>query len=443
MSSNHTRVLNSEWVEMQERIASTNAYVINRQAEAARIANLIESRRRDIESIHQANQAAIQRSVSALTEMFNERVNMVHGQINAQLQTQANTFDSQLQGIRNQLANTSERLSVFDIRINELARTYNDIFQEYSNQVQSSNDKANLVLNEIDHLLQLIDELSPQHFSPAAYANLVSLRESIQTNLNVGDYQAAILVSQNSISQAMRLLVSLQLMNDQYNTQVNTIRENAMRTQRRIEELSSTDGVLTVEIGGVTQEYDYDISFWSHRTFDSLVEEFHELQNLLDGDLTLQQLNQIGANLDQLSDNIARCDANARRERTSALIAADAASRLHQALCDTSWGLVSSGYVSEDERNPFVMEYITNGNKVSFVVAPESVNSPGIFMEVFSDNEVLANITKDGIHATLEDAGLKIGSREQRDDCCLNPDSETFINNAVAEACETLELRRQ
>ena len=113
MSSNHTRVLNSEWEAMQHRIASTEAYVINRQAEATRIANLIESRRREIESIHQANQRAIQQSVSALTEMFNESAGVVRGRINTQLRTQADAFGSELQGIRNELANTSARLSVF------------------------------------------------------------------------------------------------------------------------------------------------------------------------------------------------------------------------------------------------------------------------------------------------------------------------------------------
>ena len=443
MSSNHTRVLNSEWEAMQHRIASTEAYVINRQAEATRIANLIESRRREIESIHQANQRAIQQSVSALTEMFNESAGVVRGRINTQLRTQADAFGSELQGIRNELANTSARLSVFDRRIDALATTYNDIFQEYANQEQSSNARANLVLNEIDRLLQLIDELSPQRFSPVEYANLVSLRESIRVNLNAGDNQAATLVSQNSILQATRLLARLQLMNDQYNTQVNAIRENATRTQRRIEELSSKDGVLTAEIGGVIEEYDYDISFWSHGTFDSLVSEFHRLQNLLDGNLTLEQLNQVGADLDQLGENIAICDANARHERTGALIAADAALRLHNGLSNSNWNLETSGYVADDEREPYAMTYTdAAGNTVSVVISPESPEAPGIFMEVFSDDEELASMTKDGIHASLEDEGLTIASREQRDDCHLNPDSETFIDNAVAEARETLEQRR-
>lgn len=443
MSSIGTRVMNSEWEAMLNRIASTEAYVINCQAEATRIANLIESRRREIESIHQANQRAIQQSVSALTEMFNEDVGVVRGRINTQLRTQADAFSSELQGIRNELASTSARLSVFDRRIDALATTYNDIFQEYANQEQSSNDRANLVLNEIDRLLQLIDELSPQRFSPVEYANLVSLRESIRVNLNAGDNQAATLVSQNSILQATRLLARLQLMNDQYNTQVNTIRENAMRIQQRIEELSSKDGVLTAEIGGEIEEYDYDISFWSHGTFDSLVSEFHRLQNLLDGDLTLEQLNQVGADLDQLSANIARCDANARRERTGALIAADAALRLHNGLSNSNWNLEASGYVSDDEREPYTMTYTdASGNTVSIVISPESPNSPHIFMEVFSEDEDLAEITKDGIHASLEDEGLVIGEREQRNDCHLNPDPETFINNSVAEAQELLEQRK-
>ena len=443
MSSIYTLVSVREWEAMQRRIASTEAYVINRHEEVTRINELINTRRREIDLIHQANQRAIEQSVSALTEMFNENVGEVRGRINSQLRSQADAFGSEIQELRNELANSSARLSEFDRRIDALASTYNEVFQEYSNQEHSSNVRANMILNEIDRLMQLINDLSPQRFSPVEYATLVSLRESIQTNLNSEDYQAAILVSQNSIIQATRLLARLQLMNDQYNTLSNTIRESAIRTQQRIEELSSKDGVLTAEINGVTQEYDYDVSFWSHGTFDTLVNDFNRLQDMIDSNLTLEQLSQVGLDINELYENITICDANARRERVGALIAADAALRLHNGLSNSNWTLETSGYVDNDEREPYTMTYIGSaGNTVSVVISPESPESPGIYMEVFSDDDVLASMTKDGIYASLENEGLTIASRERRDDCHLNPDPETFIGNAVEEAQESLEHRR-
>lgn len=444
MSSNHTRVMNSEWEAMQHRIASTEAYVINRQAEAARIANLIESRQGEMEAIHRANQAIIQQSVSALTEMFNENVGVVRGRINSQIRTQADAFGSELQGMRNEIECADARLSTLDRRIDALATTYNEVFQEYASQEQSSSSRANLVLSEVERLIGLIDELDPQRFTPSEYANLISQRESTLANNNIGDSQAVTLVSQNSVLQATRLLARLQLINEQYSSRANAIGERAIEIRRQIEMLSSSEGVLTAEVGGEIEEYDYDISFWSHGRFDSLAAEFRRLQSLLDSDtLTLEQLNQVGTDLDVLEGNISTCDANARRERTGALIAADAALRLHNGLSNSNWNLETSGYVSDDEREPYAMTYTdAAGNTVSVVISPESVDAPGIFMEVFSEDEDLASMTKDGIHASLEDEGLTIGEREQRNDCYLNPDSETFIENAVAEAQEALEQRR-
>lgn len=444
MSSIGTRVMNSEWEAMLNRIASTEAYVINRQAEATRIANLIDSRQSELNSIHRANQAAIQQSISALAEMFNENLGVVQEHIDTQLRLQADSFNSELQGMRNDIANTSARLSNYDRKTDALATTYNDIFQAYASQEQALTDRVNLILREIERLIGLINELSPQNFYPTEYARLISLSESIRANLNSGDNQAAMAVSQNSVLQATRLLARLQLMNETYNIQANAIKERALEMQRQIETLSSSDGVLSIEVGENCEEYDYDISFWSHGRFDSLITEFLRLQELLDSDnLTFDQLNQIDTELTRLENDINDCDAIARRERVGAAIAADAALRLHDGLSNTNWHLETSGYVSDDEREPYTMTYTdASGNTVSIVISPESPNSPHIFMEVFSEDEDLAEITKDGIHASLENEGLVIGEREQRNDCHLNPDPETFINNSVAEAQELLEQRK-
>lgn len=444
MSSNHTLVSVREWNEKQRRIAATEAYIINRQEEVRRIAELIQERRREIETIRQSNQAAIQQSVATLENMFNENVALVRGRINTQLRTQTDSFGSQLQGLHSELRNTESRLSAFDQRINTLATTFNDVFQEYAEQEQNSSGRANVILNEIESLIGLIEQLNPQQFYPAEYATLISLRESIRANINAGDYQAAILVSQNSVLQATSLLARLQLANEQYSMRINAIRENVTGMRQRIETLSSKDGVLTTEIDGLVEEYDYDISFWSNGKFDTIVQEFCRLENCLyNENLTMGQLNQIAESFNVLDDNITVCDSNARQERISALIAADAALRLHNGLVNSNWNLEESGYKDGDERNPYIMSYTdAAGNTVSFVVSPEEINEPRIAMEVFSDDKELAELTKDGIHEVLEDEGLTIEGREQRDDCHLNPNSETFIENAVAEAQEVLEERR-
>lgn len=441
MSSNHTLVSVKEWNEMNQRIASTEAYVIGKEEEAARIMRIVEQRRREAETLYRENQVLIDRSVAELTNMFNEAAGAVRGRINTQLRTQSDCFGTEIQGMHAEIANAASRLSDFNARIDTLANTYSDIFHELHSGEQSSSLRAESKLNELDSLINLIDPLDPQRFLPDEYASLTSLRESIRVNLNSGDSQAAIIVSQNSISQAIRLLARLQLINEQYNARERTVMDNVIRLQRRIDELASPDGVLRAEIDGEMQEFEYDISFWSRGSFDSIVADFNNLQELLGNRPNLEQLDRIGSNIDILNDNLTVCDADARRNRVSALVAEDAAYRLHNGLSNTNWNLESSGFVSDDEREPYTMTYTdATGNTVSVVIAPTSPESPEIMMEVFSENEELAALTKDGIHASLEDEGLTIDSRVQRDDCHLNPDPETFIQNAVGEAREIIGL---
>lgn len=443
MSSNHTRIMNSEWEAMQRKISSSEAYVINRKAEADRIARLVQDRERKLETIQRANQEVMQQSIRVLNDMFNDRVNVVRENVSAQLREQADNFSSELQSLHGELRNASGRLDVFNDRINTLANTYNVFFNEYANMQHLSDKRARLILSEVDRLIELIEALEPSRFTPNEYSRLVALRESIRVNLNVGDSQAAITVSQNSIVEATALLARLQLITEEYNHRENKIRERINLLHNEIDRLSSPDGVLSIELDGEIEEFDYDISYWSHGVFDSLVVNFNEIRNLIDSNsLNLDHLNQVENNLSVLEENVSICDRNSRRERVAALTAADTVLRLHDGLVSSGWFLESSAYASDDERNPHASTYTDpSGNVVSIVVNPVSPESPEIIMEVFSEDEALADLTKDGLHAIMENDGVTINSREVRDDCHLNPDPETFIENAIEEAQETLGRR--
>lgn len=444
MSSNHTRVNIDEWEAMQRRAREVDAYVISRKEEAERIAELVAQRRRETEAARATNAARIQNSVNSLIDSFNSNVSNLRNQMNSHLREQANAFGTQLERMRNDIRSTSARISSMEQDLNNLARTYNDVFQEYLRMENERGSRANMVSAELERLLGIIDGLNPQRFTPVEYASLCSQYESVRANINSGDSQAALMVSQNSILQATRLLAQLQLLNEQYDRKYADICNRATSVKERIDRLSSKEGALRFEYNGALRDFSYDVDYWSHGRFQGLCNEFEQLETSLhSGRTTLEQLEQIGQALDVLNQNISACDEAARLERVAQISTADTARRLSRGLENSGWSLVESDWDEGDNRNSYVMNYSDSaGSTVSVVVAPESPESPGIFMEVFSDSTYREERIKDGIHETLQREGLEIGQREERNDCHLNPTPEAFLQNALEEAREVLNYRR-
>lgn len=435
MSSNHTLVARDEWDAMQERITNANAYVLSQKEEARRIKELAAQRKREAAAIHSANQEIIRHSVASLRESFRDNVARLGSNIDSRLRSQGASFDSRLDELSNSVRITSNRISTLNQQIEDVASTYNDFFQAYLANESDRGKRAEATLNEVDRLLSLIETLSPQRFASAEYSRLISSRQSIRTAIDIGDSQVATVVAQNGVLNATRLLAHLQVMNEQYNMLFEEVSERALVLQETIDNLSSKSGMLSFELNGAIQEFDYDISFWSNGKFDSLVSEFNRLlAQLRNGNCTLDQLSRLGETIEVLRRRIENCDMTARKDRAGAIAATDTILRLHNGLTNSNWNICESGY-DTDERGPYKMNYTdASGNVVSIVVYPDSPQVPGIIMEVFSENDELAAITKDGIHDTLEEEGMSVGQRAQRNDCRFNPTPNTFMSNAVEEA---------
>ncbi len=444
MSSNMTCVNRREWDERLRRIASTEAYVIRRKEEAARIAAEATRLRAEIENNRIANQQAIQRTINSLRDSFNDNVGRLRGQLNTAIRAQSDTFAGQIDSLQRDISNVGVRITGIDQRINAIADSYNAVFQEIAERENDRETRANVILSELSRIIDMMESLDPARFTPTEYARVIALRESIRSNINSGDYQAAILVSQESVLQATRLLARLQIINDEYNRRYAEIVDRATSIREHIGRLSSKDGVLTSVINGEETDFDYDVSFWSRGQFDSVASDFYRIDsNLRERAHTPEQLEQIDSLLDTIENNIEVVDQNARRERFGAIAVVDTATQLYNGMLREGMSLERAGYQDDDERNPYVIVMDTeDGGTVSVVVSPESPESPSIFMEVFSEDEYRAAATKDGLHAALEEDDILVTHREVRDDCHVQTDPQTFIANALDEAHERLDARR-
>jgi len=444
MSRDHTYVSRREWEAMKARVASAEAYILRRQEEASRIAALAASRRREAADIRATHQARVQQSVAQLRNAFQANVNRVKDQLTTELRSQAGALEGEIADMFTQINDTKVRISSMESRISQVAETYNAVFQELARSESDKERRAELVAAEVEHLILAMEGLSPERFVPTEYATLIAQRDNIRANITRGDSQAAIMVSQNSVIQGTQTLARLQLLNERFSQRVLEIKERASALRERIERFTSESGALSFEFNGVMQEFDYNIDFWSNGRFGELVGEFESLESLLNGDeIGLEQLEQIGQSLEVLDQNISVCDEMAREERCAALATADTVMRIHAGLNNSGWHLEESGYESDDERNPYTMNFDDgDGNTVSIVVSPSSPEGSEIFVEAFSDNEAMVEMTKDGVNALLEDQDITIEDTERSSDCHLYPDPQAFTQSALEEAREALEQRR-
>lgn len=445
MSKDHVYVSRREWDAMKTRVKTREAYVIRREEEARRIKELAACRRREAAKIRETHEARVRQSVARLRNAFQASVERVKDRISAEMRQRAESVERQIGEMLAGLNDSKVRISSLEQRINQVAETYNEVFQEFSRSEGDQKRRAELVLEEVARLIQAMEELSPERFIPAEYATLTAQRDSIRINIANGDNQAAMLVSQSSVLQATRTLARLQLLNERFSQRSLAVRERASALRERIDRLASEEGVLNFEFDGVMQEFDYNIDFWSGGRFGELVREFGTLENLLNSDeIGLEQLEQISESLEVLEQNITVCDEMAREERCAALAAADTVTRIHDGLSNGGWQLEESGYESGDERNPYTLNYSdSSGNMVSVVVTPSSPEGSEIFVEAFSDDDVMVEMAKDGVHALLTEQGIDIEAQEESDDCHLYPDPQSFTRIALEEARASLERRRR
>ncbi len=436
MSSNHVYVSRREWEEMRNRVANPRAYVINEETELRRLQELEQRRRREIERIQLVNQRAVEQSLENLVRNARNQNISANREIRSRLQDRRQDFQRQMESMIHQIRNLSGRLDETDRRVDTLARDFNAQFQNITAQISQRRDRAEAICQELDNFLDQIRILNPEKFLPGQFASLSAIRASLEANIQAGDYQAAILLSQNSILTASRMLSQLVIMNENYNQQLFQTQNDAQSLAARLDAFASSHGVLAVEANGQSQELEYDIGYWSNGRFEQINRQFQTLQTAVQsGQLSQQDLVRARQEIARLEQILDQCDQQARGELAGAVFVEDTASQLYETLTERGWMLEDSGFHGDDARNPYTMQYEDgNGSTVSVVVSRGATPEKPVYaIEVFSDDTYRAETIKEGVHRSVSDQGLRIQGITRRNDCRQNPTPQAFQQNMVRE----------
>ena len=446
MSSSHTLVSNNEYNAMLDYISSADAQVLASREEAQRIAELVRQKEREVSAIKAEGRRLTEDAIRNLRDTFEENKERIRDSAGNEISRQSEDFDSALGEIVSSLSESSSKLRNLDSKLDSISQSFTEVFNAYSGKIENSKTRAESILNQLEQLISQIEELNPSKFHPQEYARLNVSRNMIRDSISHGDYNAAISTSQSNIRDASRLWATLIVDSEKYNAIFSDVSDRMIALNERFERLFSEESCLSVELNGETTEIDYNADFWSYGKLGGLRQIYNECETLLRSDsITMTQLEQLSRNVDTLDAQLTNCDESARKERAASLFVANTAMQLHGSLAGSGWYIADgSGYTDEDPRQPYHMQYEDgSGNTVSVVISPQEYGNPAFAIEVFSDDDALASITKDSVHVSLQNDGVEIESREVRHDCGNYSSAENFEQSAIKEAQQALRQRRQ
>lgn len=454
MSSDYARwILNSTYNEAKRRDDQLSQ--ARRQADR----KVIDAKQR-LSSVENeiANQTNIDRKeldwkLARESERLLENLESLDESVRLEIGRQNVRFREQLDAVRMDVGAINVRMNQVDQHINNLADQFNNNISHILSRVENQKDRARAYSNQLRFILDHISDLHPDKLAPGEYELLFEGLAFVDSDINNGDYEAAIGVSQTHIPDAAGLQARLEVLNDEFAQLVVQIHERCNEICERIQRLrvpENNQQILLQEPDKV--EFDGRISFWSNSVFDALVDHFERIRedvsNNYEVEMDLESLRRSLGDILVINRNFDECISFAHTEYIEFIGVQALAQRIHQSLTfDDSWHIISSGFVDDDERRSFMISYGNGSGLIAtFVVLPArdvvrrnrngSIEYGGtqfridVFQSGASGDSELCNLTRDGILARLADNNIDIGNNR-----CLqnvtNNSSEEFISTVV------------
>lgn len=451
MSSYSTTVYipDAERDALLAEIRDTNNYIATRREQIEKIKRQTREKEEEIARVKEETDRKIRIAVNSLAEGHRKKLTALSNLAENEIIAQTNNMIGTLDELMRDVSTNKLRANQLNEEISSISRTISDTFNNLLDRESDAGNRACMLSEELNSMLVQIEQLNPELFKPADYRSLLSLISHVNENITSGDYNAALTVSQNGIIESTQLLTRLMILNEQYNEDFISVQNQMLVLRQRIESFdSNADGVISVNVGNETIDYDYDISFWSEGNYDVIRDRFDYLTSVIShagtGKIPAEQLQNISEEIESLSQLLDECDQLAREEMISSANIFHTAEVADEYLNQIGYRLQSSGYKDDDDRKPYTMTYINgNGSKLAAVVS-SSGNSerPDFIVEVISDNEVEADITKRGVMSGLQSAGAVLTIPTISHDCDNNTTADAFINRVVDES-ETLRQSRK
>jgi hypothetical protein len=301
---------------------------------------------------------------------------------------------------------------------------------------------------ELQGLVSTSGALRPSKFEPRDFAALSEQLNRAQESFEQGHYQASIAIGQVRLTDAARLLERLAVRNAIFNENARSAGLRLSNLANRIALLDdSVKPVIAYTIDGTDYQLPFNLDYWTRGRFSQLRQEYGRLSQALEAAISDSHSDEnalldIERQVAALSTQLDLLETTGREELLRSQSVGGMAIRIHSALIDQGWQLTNSGYVQEDNRQPYTLRYTdTAGNEVALLIA--SAGSEGqsgeIAIEAFTPdgaNSVYTDDVKNSFQDSLLAAGMLPERVERHSDCASNSNAETFIRRAAEEATQ-------
>ena len=363
-------------------------------------------------------------------------------------------FRGQIDAVRMDIGRVNVRVSQVGQRINDIADQFRNFVNDVMSRVKEEKDRATAYRNQLRLLLEQIAELHPDKLTPVEYKELSDGLAYVETDLNTGDYNAAIGAAQTHIPTAANLRTRLEALNDEFSRLVVQIHDHCNEVYNRISEMRIPENNLQVLPFKVPENVEFDgkIPFWSSGVFDVIVDRFvricDEVENNYEVSMDIDSLRRALNDISVINHNLDDCISFAHSEYLESIGVQSLAARIHDALTiDDEWHIVNSGFADGDERSSYSISYENGaGLTATFVIMPardiirrnrngsvdysETKFRVDVFQESDNQDEQLCDLTRSGILAQLTDGGIDVGDNlRMQGTADKNP--EEFISNSL------------
>ena len=354
-----------------------------REAQEAAARERAERERQVAEAQREANERVV-----TLSNQFNTQIAGLSNEMRVIERKQNEAFSNALtkQGadIRNEMRETERKQNEAfrsalakqgaDIRREmqqqqqELTQMIGNIEREINAKEQGQKQRAEFWVSQAEAYIKEIDNYRHDLFTPHKLQMLRTRIQQTLSNINAGDYQAAIATAQETFNGAVVLrsdVVIAQLEWERY------YEELSMRVAELASAVNATK-LLEWQIGEETVRARVD--YWTNGRLGELERRFAEVQQIVrdPGNATSDELVSLVTEVYDMSGNLSSITTQAKEGLMLSAYRADMVNEIAAAMKQEGWEINEYGYKGGEEKDELHAKITdVNGNEMVVIVAPQ------------------------------------------------------------------------
>ena len=437
--SNHTvSISNSELRRLQNSTREADAKIRKFQNEMEQFKSRVRDEQQKLELQRQNNQRMINTMITSMVEANDSKLQKAGVAVSGAVRTTNNELQAKMDALRVQLGEARGNFNVLAGEFNTIRNQFNEIISAQTAVLTDKKERALFYLNELSDYLNKISQLNPQASFEREFSALKEDLRNAKINFANGDFEATMLVSQDSATDAAALLTKVVVAN----AELNEVKKEGLSLA--LDLLTKVEGYdsryeTTIEIDG--EEYAFDMNQYSDGMLADIKENLVKKKEALTACDDVKAAYELFEDIVGLQEQLSSCELYAKDEFAKSLGLELTARSIQEMLEDDHFITTSGGFVNGDERANVLMNFENGvGDEVCISIVPDTdPKKPKLIVESFGAS---SETTKQHVLSVLNDNGYDLSDEKVDNNCHLYSDKERFSSHISQQAGKEIERTR-